>query len=92
MKTQGLRTFRSALIVATLLLALSSLGLTQNTVNSTGISVPHLIKFSGVVKDGAGAPKTGVVGVTFAFYKDQQGGGTPLWLETQNAQADASGR
>jgi hypothetical protein len=40
MKTQGLRTFRSALIVATLLLALSSLGLTQNTVNSTGISVP----------------------------------------------------
>jgi hypothetical protein len=90
MKTQGLRTFRSALIVATLL-ALSSLGLTQNTVNSTGISVPHLIKFSGVVKDGAGAPKTGVVGVTFAFYKDQQGG-TPLWLETQNAQADASGR
>jgi hypothetical protein len=79
------------LIVATLLLALSSLGLTQNTVNSTGISVPHLIKFSGVVKDGAGAPKTGVVGVTFAFYKDQQGG-TPLWLETQNAQADASGR
>jgi trimeric autotransporter adhesin len=91
MKTQGLRTFRSALIVATLLLALSSLGLTRNTVNSTGISVPHLIKLSGVVKDGAGAPQTGVVGVTFAFYKDQQGG-TPLWLETQNAQADASGR
>jgi hypothetical protein len=57
------------------LLALSSLGLTQNTVNSTGISVPHLIKFSGVVKDEAGAPKSGIVGITFAFYKDQQGGG-----------------
>jgi hypothetical protein len=73
MKTQGLRTFRFALIVATLLLALSSLGLTQNTVNSTGISVPHLIKFSGVVKDEAGAPKTAIVAITCAFHKDQQG-------------------
>ena len=91
MKTQDLRTFRSTLIVTTLLLALSSLGLTQNTANSTAISVPHLIKFSGVLKDEAGAPKTGIVGITFAFYKEQQGG-TPLWLETQNVQADASGR
>jgi hypothetical protein len=91
MKTQDLRTFRFALIVATLLLALSSLGLTQNTANSTAVSVPHLIKFSGALKDEAGAAKTGVVGITFAFYKDQQGG-APLWLETQNVQADASGR
>jgi hypothetical protein len=90
MKTQDLRTFRSALIVATLLLALSLLGLTQNTANSAAVSVPHLIKFSGALKDEAGAPKTGVIGITFAFYKDQQGG-TPLWLETQNAQADANG-
>jgi hypothetical protein len=91
MKTQDPRTFRFALIVSTLLLALSSLGLTQNTATSTAISVPHLIKFSGVLKDDAGAPKTGVVGITFAFYKDQQGG-APLWLETQNVQADANGR
>jgi hypothetical protein len=91
MKTQDLRTLRFALIVATLLLALSSLGLTQNTATSTAVSVPRLIKFSGVVKDEAGAPKTGVLGITFAFYKDQQGG-TPLWLETQNVQADANGR
>jgi hypothetical protein len=88
--TQNLRTFRFALIVATLLLALSSLGLTQNTATSTSISVPHLIKFSGILKDEAGAPKRGVVGITFTLYKDQQGG-TPLWLETQNAQADANG-
>jgi hypothetical protein len=91
MKTQDFRTFRFALIVATLLIALSPLGLTQNTANSTAVSVPHLIKFSGAVKDEAGAPKTGVVGITFAFYKDQQGG-APLWLETQNVQADATGR
>ena len=43
------------------------------------------------MKDEAGAPKTGIVGITFALYKDQQGG-APLWLETQNVQADASGR
>ena len=91
MKTQDFRTFRSALIVATLLLALSSLGLTQNAANSTAVSVPHLIKFNGALKEEAGAPKTGVVGVTFAFYKDQQGG-APLWVETQNVQADANGR
>ena len=40
MKTQGLRTFRFALIVATLLRALSSVGLTQNTVNSTVSACP----------------------------------------------------
>lgn len=91
MKTQDLRTFRSSWIVAALLLALSSLGLTQNTGNSAAVSVPHMIKFSGVLKDEAGVPKTGIVGVTFAFYKDQQGG-SPLWVETQNVQADASGR
>src|SRR5579863_1842221 len=91
MKTQELRTFRTALIVATLLLAVSPFGLTQNAANSTAVSVPRLIKFSGVMKDEAGAPKTGVVGITFALYKDQQGG-APLWLETQNVQADAGGR
>jgi len=91
MKTQDFRTFRFASIVATLLIALSALGLTQNTANSTAVSVPHLIKFSSALKDEAGAPKTGVVGITFAFYKDQQGG-APLWLETQNVQADATGR
>jgi len=91
MKTEALRTFGFALIVATLLLALSPLGLTQDATNTTAITVPRLIKFSGVVRDEAGAPKTGVVGITFAFYKDQQGG-APLWLETQNLQADANGR
>jgi hypothetical protein len=91
MKTQYLRTFESAVMVVILLLALTPLGLTQNTANSATVSVPHLIKFSGVLKDEAGAPKTGVVGITFSFYKDQQGG-APLWLETQNVQADTNGR
>ena len=91
MKTQCLRSFRAVLIATTLLLAVSQSGLAQNTANNATVSVPHLIKFSGVLKNEAGAPKTGVVGITFAFYKDQQGG-APLWLETQNVQADANGR
>jgi hypothetical protein len=52
--------------------------------------VPRLIKFSGVAQDEKHEPMTGVVGITFSLYKDQQGG-SPLWLETQNVQADVAG-
>jgi hypothetical protein len=48
------------------------------------------VQFSGVLQDGAGAPLTGVQGVTFALYAEQTGG-APLWLETQNVTADAQG-
>jgi hypothetical protein len=60
--------------------------------NSTLAStqVPRLIKFSGVAQDQTHKPVSGVVGVTFSLYKDQQGGG-PLWVETQNVQVDATG-
>ena len=40
---------------------------------SSGVSAPRLVKFGGVLKDHAGQPLSGVVGVTFALYKDQQG-------------------
>ena len=53
-------------------------------------SVPRLVTFSGVVKDQAGKPRTGTVGITFAIYKDQEGG-SPLWLETQNVSLDEQG-
>jgi hypothetical protein len=53
--------------------------------------VPPLVNFSGVLSDVNGKPLSGVVGVTFAFYKDSQGG-APLWLETQNVYPDKSGR
>jgi hypothetical protein len=33
---------------------------------------------------------TGVVGITFSLYQEQQGG-SPLWVETRNVQADANG-
>ncbi len=53
--------------------------------------VPSLIKFSGILIDSSGDPYSGIAGVTFALYKNQQGG-VPLWMETQNVQADATGR
>lgn len=54
-------------------------------------TVPPLVRFNGVITDGAGKPLNGVVGVTFYLYKEQQGG-APLWMETQNVQPDKSGR
>jgi hypothetical protein len=53
--------------------------------------VPRLVKFSGVVKDSSGVPKTGIVGVTFALYASEDGG-VPMWSETQNLQLDSAGR
>jgi len=74
MKTQDLLSLRSASIIATLVLAVGLLALAQNPGGSAPVTVPHLIKFNGVLKDNAGYPPTGVVGITFALYKDQQGG------------------
>lgn len=53
--------------------------------------VPKLIQFSGILKDGLGRPLTGVQGITFALYQEQNGG-EALWLETQNVTADDQGR
>jgi hypothetical protein len=55
------------------------------------LSVPRLVKFSGVVNDPQGRPRSGVVGITFAIYKEQQGGAA-LWMETQNAVLDEQGK
>ncbi len=54
------------------------------------LPVPRLLKFSGVVKDDAGSPRTGVVGLSFSVYKNQEGG-SALWMETQNVELDALG-
>jgi len=58
---------------------------------AAAISVPRLVKFSGIVQDNAGNPRSGITGITFALYKDQSGGAA-LWLETQNVSLDAQGR
>src|SRR6266446_6022556 len=55
------------------------------------LPVPRLVKLAGTLKDELGKPRTGVVGVTFAIYKEQEGGAA-LWLETQNVELDEQGR
>ena len=69
--------------------AAAASGESQGTPSSS--IVPSRVKFSGTVKDAQGKPLSGTVGITFSFYKDQQGG-APLWQETQNVTLDASGR
>jgi hypothetical protein len=59
--------------------------------SAPNMAVPRLIKFSGTLKDGKGDAKTGVEGVTFAIYADQEGGAA-LWMETQNVTFDGAGR
>ncbi len=54
------------------------------------LSVFSVIKFSGVLKDTLGQPRTGITGITFALYQEQEGGAS-LWLETQNIQPDEQG-
>jgi hypothetical protein len=54
-------------------------------------SVPRLIRFTGVLVDSAGHPRSGVVGVTFSVYS-QATGGAALWQETQNVPLDSQGR
>ena len=49
--------------------------------------VPRLVNFTGKTAD---AQRKLIAGVAFAIYKDQYEG-SPLWLESQNIQADARG-
>jgi hypothetical protein len=57
---------------------------------SANVAVPPIVKFSGVLADVNHKPLTGAIGVTFYLYQESQGG-APLWMETQNVQADKAG-
>jgi trimeric autotransporter adhesin len=52
--------------------------------------VPAMVNFPGTLTDLNGKPITGLVGVTFLLYREQQGG-APLWMETQNVRPDKAG-
>jgi hypothetical protein len=54
-------------------------------------TVPRLIRMQGAVRDEAGKPLSGRVGVTFALYKDQNDQEL-VWQENQNVQLDSAGR
>jgi hypothetical protein len=62
----------------------------QTVATNTNVAVPPLVNYGGVLTDLNGKPLSGVVGVTFLLYQDQQGG-APLWMETQNVQPDSRG-
>jgi Chaperone of endosialidase len=80
------------MVVVALLMCLSLFGQAQQTVaTNNDMVVPPLVNFSGVLSDIDGEPLTGVVGVGFYLYKEEQGG-TPLWAETQNVTANKAGR
>jgi hypothetical protein len=52
-------------------------------------SIPHLIRYSGIVKNEGGEPET--IGITFSIYSGSRGGAA-LWQETQNVRMDQQGR
>jgi hypothetical protein len=62
----------------------------QQGATSSSVTVPRLVNFSGKATDAQGKSVSGIAGATFAIYRDQYEG-TPLWLETQNVQADTKG-
>jgi hypothetical protein len=81
--------------VTTVSLALSILLFASNLTaqQTTTTSVPNLIRYSGTLKDAQGTAvvASAPLGVTFAIYKQQEGG-APVWQETQNVTPDASGQ
>jgi hypothetical protein len=76
-----------ALLVLTMALAARA---QQTAAASEASAVPSIVNFSGMLTDLDGRPLTGITGVTFLLYKDEQGG-APLWMETQNVQPDKNG-
>ena len=73
-----------------LLIAAASFPILAQQSTTANAVVPNLVNFSGTLTDVSGKPLTGVSGVTFYLYQDQQGG-APLWTETQNVQPDTMG-
>jgi len=81
-----MRRFTIASVLSTLLLVTV---ISAQQVPTT--SVPNLIRYGGTLKDAQGAPiASSVLGVTFAIYR-QQDGGAAVWMETQNITTDAAG-
>jgi trimeric autotransporter adhesin len=87
-----MKSYRSASVLSVAVLCLGSwqVAAQESTSGVMGETVPHVVSFSGVLRDSLSHPVTKMAGVTFSIYKDQEGG-PPLWLETQNVRPDAGG-
>jgi hypothetical protein len=53
--------------------------------------IPSWVKFSGSLRGLQTKTNPTLIGVTFALYEEETGGG-PLWIETQNVTVDSLGR
>jgi len=84
-------TLSTKLFAAILLATLSGAVVVAQESAQISAPVPRLVTYSGRATDGHGKPTSGVAGVTFTIYKEQEGG-APLWLETQNVNLDSQGR
>jgi hypothetical protein len=83
--------FAKNLLLCCTLIFLASVAVNaQNGGPSSTAVVPQLVKFSGSATNDQGKLVTGIVGITFSIYNAQEGG-APLWMETQNVQADGRG-
>ena len=76
------------LLLATL--SLTAFAFAADNPSSASVTVPRLVNYSGKILDQLGKPTSGIAGVSFAIYKDEEGG-APLWMETQNVTADKAG-
>jgi hypothetical protein len=81
---------RKLLIASLAAVLLAGIAHAQQSASLQSTAVPRLVNFSGRAVDAQGKTVTGIAGVTFAIYAEQSGG-APLWIETQNVQADAKG-
>jgi trimeric autotransporter adhesin len=82
---------KSLLLSSTLILLVSAAMNAQQAANSSSSTVvPRLVNFSAKATDAQGKPIAGIAGITFSIYKDQYEG-APLWMETQNVNADTKG-
>jgi hypothetical protein len=84
--------FRNAIRAGACVLFVACLVNAQQVTPAKGENevVPSMVSFNGVLTDINAKPLTGVVGVMFSLYKDEQGG-APLWMETQNVHTDKAG-
>src|SRR6266403_1937968 len=70
-------------LMLTSIIVCAALGQQQNSSPAPGVIVPRLIRFGGALRTVGSEALSRTVGVTFALYREQEGG-APLWLETQN--------
>jgi hypothetical protein len=90
MKTRKIAVVLGVLCLGLLAAAQKAAPNLSTAVASNSAAVPRLVQYSGTAAGSDGKALRGIVGITFLLYKDQQGG-APLWLETQNVQADSKG-